>query len=183
MKYLIGTDIGSYAFDVASKTVTFAGVAFSQEQLVVVVNATRGVVLYDFSDASKRGALVGSVLTLETDLVGMQNTDALSCWIVTGDAPPLPAGAATEVASQGILGAVLGGFSGLIERMAVKALAKLTFSTAGLRVDGSTVTLTVAPSTSAPFYTNVGNMMLSGTSISQTQNNFQTGFRRNLTVT
>lgn len=80
MKKLIGHDVGSVTFDAVGGTVTFAGVELEQEQLLLVTNATRGVILYNFASAPKGGVLVGGVLTLTVSTAGMADTDALQVY-------------------------------------------------------------------------------------------------------
>jgi hypothetical protein len=73
--------------------------------------------------------------------------------------------------------------TGLIERMALKAIAKLNISSLGLlRVDGSGVTQTVngTVAVSSTPITNIGLIQSSGVSQMQAQQTFQTGYRRNL---
>lgn len=87
----------------------------------------------------------------------------------------------------------------LIERIAIKVLARFTFLPTGLRVDGSGATQPVSGTITAnagtgnwaqvtlvPTVTVVqglGRNTQDGQGIQNTQLNFQSGFRRNLSVT
>jgi hypothetical protein len=82
-------------------------------------------------------------------------------------------------------------FQGLLEKVVLKAISRLTFATTGeLRVQNNptgttqpvsgTVTATVANATISS--NTIGAMTASGASQSTTQSNMQMGFRRNLTV-
>ena len=81
-------------------------------------------------------------------------------------------------------------FQGLMEKIVMKALSRLTYATTGeLRVTNTpagtqpvsgTVTATVASTTITS--NTIGTMLPAGASQSSTQSNMQMGFRRNLTV-
>lgn len=87
MKKLIGTDLGTYAFNAAAKTVTLTGLsALVLEQVLLISNATTGAIIYSFADSAKGATLTGSaaagyVLTLETSTAGMANNDRLQIFV------------------------------------------------------------------------------------------------------
>lgn len=82
MKKLVGSDIGTAAFDAAAGTITFAGIpAITLANILVITDVTAGVMLYNFADASLGGVLTGSTLYLELDTAGLNSTDVLQCWL------------------------------------------------------------------------------------------------------
>jgi len=93
---------GSYTFNASAKTITFNvdynTIALSD--VMLVTNVTSNVIIYDPTDATKKGTLSGTtprVLTLVYDTTSMSNTDVLQ--IIIGNSTlgsPLPDGAATE---------------------------------------------------------------------------------------
>lgn len=82
MKKLIGSDVGRFVFDPASKTITFHDMLeIGLENVLVITNVTAGTMLYNFADPALGGALVGNVLTLEHDTTAMQAGDSLQVWV------------------------------------------------------------------------------------------------------
>lgn len=96
---------GDYAFNAASKTVTFSanytGIALSD--IMYITNVVEGIVIYDPSTPTKVGSLTGLVLTLDYNTTSMADSDALQiivgmntlAMLVSVGALPLPSGAAT----------------------------------------------------------------------------------------
>lgn len=116
----------------------------------------------------------------------------------------LPNGLSTEATLQALVAAVTAQAKAadvqpvaltddsLVERLVLKALAKLTFSTSGLRVDGSGATLTVNIAASQTLATvsqvaacsqvAMGRATVDGQGIQLSQMAFQQSVRRNLSV-
>jgi len=78
-KEIVGVDgQSSYSFDPALHQVGIYGLpAFQLEQLVLIINVTRGIILYNFASETLGGTLVGNLLTLEYDTAAMDSADRL----------------------------------------------------------------------------------------------------------
>lgn len=78
-KILIGSELGSYAFNNVSQTITFSGFRAELERLLLITDTTNNTIIYQFNDALKGGTLSNNVLTLtyNTNVVGFANTDKL----------------------------------------------------------------------------------------------------------
>jgi hypothetical protein len=78
-KILIGSELGSYAFNKVAQTITFTGFTASLERLLLITDVTNNVIIYQFNDPSKGGSIVNNVLTLDynTNTVAFNNTDNL----------------------------------------------------------------------------------------------------------
>jgi hypothetical protein len=78
----------TYAFSASSKTVTLNGVNVPQGHVLLIVNATRGAILYNFANASlgataySQGA--NTTLTLAASTAGMADTDSLTIFYDDG---------------------------------------------------------------------------------------------------
>lgn len=66
----------NYTFDKTAKTITCADFS-AIEKISIITNITAGEIIYQFNNALKGGALVGTVLTLDFDTTAMSNTDYL----------------------------------------------------------------------------------------------------------
>lgn len=78
------TLVTNYAFDAASRQITFLDVVpQSIESVLLVTNVTDGIIVYNFADPYAGGVLVGSVLTLAYDTTFMSNADSLQVFIDT----------------------------------------------------------------------------------------------------
>lgn len=99
MKQLIGHDIGTYAFNAPAGTVTISGVTLTQEQLLLIVDATAGVVIYNFAVAALGGSFNAGtgVLTLTVSTAALYNADSLLIYV---DIPKVT----SQVAEQQIVG-------------------------------------------------------------------------------
>lgn len=72
----------SYAFNKTAKTVTFSDYpTIRLEQIMLIVNTTANVIIYNPGNSSLKGTLAGNVLTLNYDTSAMSNTDALQVWL------------------------------------------------------------------------------------------------------
>lgn len=81
--------ITSYSFNKTSKTVTINGFtsAIALDQLLLITNVTRNVIIYSFADPSLGGSITGtnpSVLTLTYDTSSMADTDRLQIFMDVG---------------------------------------------------------------------------------------------------
>lgn len=70
--------VSGYTFDKTAKQVTFTGYAsITLENVLVITNVTRNVIIYNFADATKGGTAATNVLTLTYDTSSQANTDQL----------------------------------------------------------------------------------------------------------
>lgn len=112
MKQVIGVDVGSYVFAPGvpgAGTVTFSGLpTIRLEQIALVVNVTRGEILFNFADPTRKASLVGAVLTLvSADTASHSSGDRLMA-VVDLPAAVSPAAPTTETNSAAVLALVEG---------------------------------------------------------------------------
>ena len=70
--------IDNYSFSKAAKTITFTDYATIRlDSLLLITNATDGIILFNFADPTKGGTVNNNVLTLAYDTSAMENTDKL----------------------------------------------------------------------------------------------------------
>ena len=71
----------NYTFNASTKTITLTGLNIEQDQLLLVTNATRGVVYYNFASSSLRATVTAgantSVVLLDASTTGHSNNDQL----------------------------------------------------------------------------------------------------------
>lgn len=72
--------IKDYGFDPDLGTITLSK-AIGLESLLVITNVTRNTILYNFADPLKGCTVVDTVITLDTNTIGMLNTDTLQIFI------------------------------------------------------------------------------------------------------
>ena len=88
----------SYTFVASTKTITLTGLNIDQDQLLLIVNATRGVQYFNFADSSLRGVVTSgantTVVLTDASTTGHSNSDAL---VIYYD---------DQVASQAVTGTV-----------------------------------------------------------------------------
>jgi len=91
MKTLLRT----YTFSATAKTVTFAGEAsITLDQVLLITNVTRNIIIYNFADSSLGGSVSGNVLTLTYNTAsGMQNTDKLQVYYDASEVISVPGSA------------------------------------------------------------------------------------------
>lgn len=79
----IGIDRGSYVFDASAKTVTFSGFipAIGLEQIDLIVNATRGEIIYSPMMDGRGGSIAGNILTLQFDTSSFDDADTLKVYV------------------------------------------------------------------------------------------------------
>lgn len=106
----------TYTFNKAAKTITFGarGGGIRQESIMMVFNATAGVIIYNPGSPSKGGTVATNVLTLEYDTSAMNDSDKLIILYndptdvqpISAASLPLPTGAATQTTLAAILAAL-----------------------------------------------------------------------------
>jgi len=70
--------VANYTFDASAKTVTFTDInPILLEAVLLVVNVTDQIIIYNFADPAKGGTVATNVLTLEFDTTSMDDTDKL----------------------------------------------------------------------------------------------------------
>jgi hypothetical protein len=71
-----------YTFNAATKQITFNTTdVVSLNQVLIITNVTDNVIIYNFADAAKGGAVVNNVLTLTFDTTTMSDTDSLQIFL------------------------------------------------------------------------------------------------------
>jgi hypothetical protein len=70
--------IDNYVFDKTAGTITFSDyTSITIERVVMVINVTDNVIIYNFAGSGKGGTVSGNVLTLAYDTSTMSDTDNL----------------------------------------------------------------------------------------------------------
>lgn len=70
--------IDNYSFNKTAKTVTFTDyTTIRLDSILLITNATDGLILFNFADSSKGGTVLNNVLTLAFDTSSMDDTDKL----------------------------------------------------------------------------------------------------------
>ena len=73
--------VQNYVFDKAAGTVTFSDyVSIRLDSVLLITNVTSNVIVYNFADATKGGAVVNNVLTLDYNTSAMARTDNLQIY-------------------------------------------------------------------------------------------------------
>ena len=84
-KKLIGTDLGNYTFSPSTKKITITGLpsnySLGIQQILLIVNATDQLIIFNFADPSSGGSIAGNVLTLLYDTTTMSSTDSLMIYV------------------------------------------------------------------------------------------------------
>jgi hypothetical protein len=71
-----------YTFNAATKQITFNTTdVVSLNQVLVITNVTDNVIIYNFADPAKGGAIANNVLTLTFDTTAMSNADSLQIFL------------------------------------------------------------------------------------------------------
>jgi hypothetical protein len=105
----------NYSFNASAKTVTLTGLNVPLNYVLLIVNATRNAIIYNFADPATgaqsytQGA--NSVITLKVDLSGMSDTDQLTIFFDDGKESALiavqgPKGDTGSVGPKGDTGSV-----------------------------------------------------------------------------
>lgn len=75
--------VTTYTFDASAKTVDSADFT-SLDNILLIVNVTDGIIIYNFADANAGGTLAGTTLTLEYDTTAMDDADNLIIFVDDG---------------------------------------------------------------------------------------------------
>ena len=162
----------SYTFNASTKTITLTGLNIDQDQLLLIVNATRGVQYFNFADSSLRGAVTSgantSVVLTDASTTGHANGDALV--IYYDDQAASQAVSGTVTANPGTGAFTVSGTVGL-DAASLVALENITVTVgssvalaAGSAQVGSVTISGFTPSTLPPSTVTVGNTVtISGT--------------------
>jgi hypothetical protein len=145
-KLLIGSELGSYTFSKAAKTVTFSGLTPLLENIALIVDATNSTIIYQIGDAAFGGTLSGQVLTLtyNTNTGAFNDTDKLQIFYFTDD-PLIGARNETVAGSDTATSGLNGLFKRALQRLT--SLLSLFPSSIGKKADADS--LSVALSTEA----------------------------------
>lgn len=72
----------NYTFNAASKQITFnTPSSVSLDQVLVITNVTRNIIIYNFADPSAGGSITNNVLTLTYNTTAMSNGDILQIFL------------------------------------------------------------------------------------------------------
>lgn len=114
MKQVVGVDVGSYTFApgaAGAGLVALTGLPdLDLEQVALVVNVTRGVILFNFASPAHKATIAANVLTLvSVDTSGHSAGDRLMCVVdVPAEvAPAAPVGGELLAGIQYVLDAML----------------------------------------------------------------------------
>ena len=70
--------IDKYDFDASAETVTFSDYnSIDLDRVLLITNVTDNIIIYNFADSDKGGAVANNVLTLDYDTTSMSDTDKL----------------------------------------------------------------------------------------------------------
>jgi len=77
-KQLIGLEYGAYTFDPANQKITLTDLApINLKQILLITNVTDGIIIYNFLESNRGGAITSNVLTLDFDVSAMSASDEL----------------------------------------------------------------------------------------------------------
>ena len=103
----------NYTFNASTKTITLTGLNIAQDQLLLVTNATRGVIYYNFASSSHRAVVTAGANTtvniIDASTTEHDNSDKLIIHYETQNEPtgaPDEGMAATDTATSGLVGLV-----------------------------------------------------------------------------
>jgi hypothetical protein len=72
----------NYGFNAVSKQITFnTSSSISLDQLLVITNVTRNIIIYNFADPSAGGSITNNVLTLTYNTTAMADGDILQIFL------------------------------------------------------------------------------------------------------
>ena len=72
----------NYGFNAASKQITFnTSLSVSLDQVLIITNVTRNIIIYNFADPSAGGSITNNVLTLTYNTAAMANGDILQIFL------------------------------------------------------------------------------------------------------
>lgn len=113
MKKLLGVDLaGSWKFTpgiAGAGTISFVGPTIGLNQVLLVTNTTRNLIIYNFADAAKgAAAFSGNTLTLDADTSTHSSGDSLQIYLDVDEAMPV------DVAPQGTMAMLLARILGML---------------------------------------------------------------------
>jgi hypothetical protein len=72
----------NYGFNAASKQITFnTSSSISLDQILIITNVTRNIIIYNFADPSAGGSITNNILTLTYNTTAMANGDILQIFL------------------------------------------------------------------------------------------------------
>lgn len=78
--------VTNYTFNASAKTISFNNYStIDLSRLLLITNATRNTIIYNFASPALGGTVRGNTITLNTSTVGMLNTDALQIFYENED--------------------------------------------------------------------------------------------------
>ena len=136
----------SYTFVASTKTITLTGLNIDQDQLLLIVNATRGVQYFNFADSLLRGTVTPgantTVVLTDASTTGHSNSDALV--IYYDDQAAVQAVSGTVTANPGTGAFTVSGTVGL-DNASLVALENITVTVSPAVL--GTVTISNLPAT------------------------------------
>lgn len=86
MKKLVNNEIGRYIFNQSSKTIKFLDCGnIKLENILVITNVTKHIMLYNFADETLTGTLSNNILTLGCSTDQMSDSDELQIFLDVPD--------------------------------------------------------------------------------------------------
>lgn len=80
--------VTNYTFNASAKTVRFNSYSTIElDRLLLITNATRNTIIYNFASPALGGTVSGNTITLTTDTSMMANTDKLQIFYENEDSP------------------------------------------------------------------------------------------------
>lgn len=80
--------VTNYTFDASAKTVRFNSYSTIElDRLLLITNATRNTIIYNFASPALGGVVSGNTITLTTNTSMMANTDKLQIFYENEDTP------------------------------------------------------------------------------------------------
>jgi hypothetical protein len=94
------TRIANYTFDASAKTVEFDDyAAITLDGVLLIVNVTDQIIIYNFADVAKGGTAATNILTLEFDTTAMDDADDLLIYYDDPDATQAISGSISATSS------------------------------------------------------------------------------------
>ena len=167
MKFMLGSDVGSFVFDPASKTITFSGVDLQLKNVLLITNVKTGDILYNFASKSQQCSISGNVITLTFDTTLMNAADELQIYV---DIPSTYLGE-LSVYLRKLLHGVL--FPSFVDRSLNSARISIVSGSVGIATSQTLATLTDQ--------TNIGGYQAKGQVLNNNLNSWSNTVRRRFT--
>jgi len=85
--------IQNYTFDKTAKTITILGEQnITLDKMLLITNISKGIIIFNFADATQKASILGNVITLTYDTSLMANDDILQIWIEEIEVPLIDLG-------------------------------------------------------------------------------------------